>query len=73
MRKPRLKRAMENNDPRTNLLDDDSQVVDTDEEAYYDPEQDGESIVVVEPKIITIGRKNQRESLRPMPDKPSHS
>lgn len=49
------------------LIDPDAQVVDIDEEAYYDNNgQDEESVVVVEPKIVTIGRKIQRDNLRDM-------
>lgn len=55
------------------LLDEDpeSQAIDADEDAYYTPEPDKDSAVVIqEPKIITVGRKKRKDALRNMSNKP---
>lgn len=46
----------------SDLLDENSQVVETEEETDYSADTDS-SVVVVEPMIVTIGRKNQRAAL----------
>jgi len=43
--------------------DPDSLAVEADDEVQYDPNSES-SVVAVEPKIITIGRKKRRDSLR---------
>lgn len=49
------------------LLDEDpnSQAVEVDDEAFYEPYPDKDSgVVVVEPDIITIGRGKRKDALR---------
>lgn len=45
--------------------DPNSQALEADEGAYYTPEPDTESgVVVTEPEIITIGRKLRKDAVR---------
>lgn len=46
--------------------DPDSQAIEADDDAYYSPDQDNESVVVTEPEIITIGRGVRKSEMRKM-------
>jgi hypothetical protein len=43
--------------------DPESQSIEADDDAYYSPDQ-GSSVVVTEPEIITIGRGKRKEALK---------
>jgi hypothetical protein len=50
-----------------NIEEPETQAVEVDDEPQYNPEPDNDDgVVVVEPEIITIGRKNLKDDLRKM-------